>query len=466
MKDGSVLEVNERPHNPLVEISLIGALIADNKTYYKIQSLVHKDDFYSPVHSKVFATISSLAQEGRSFDAIVLKEKLQSLNILDEIGGTAYIDKAEIAACTSIVAESYAAIVKDLSMRREVAAISSKFHKESTNPNYEGDSKELVARLIGDISSVTVERDNKQGFSTTEDAVTELFEGDSGRVITTGIQKIDDDWPIMTSGVTIVAGRPSHGKSTLAVELASGAAKNGNRVDFYTLEMSKSQVAARMISSDLCLHGKETHYRSIYRKDLREGLSQEDLMIIKQAARELPVINWNDASSMTTSDMICNSMSNKAIKDKVDLMVIDYIDNVSHADMQGNDMRWDQKVGSIVHRFRKFAKDNDCAVILVVQLNRKTMDSNLGRPQLSGLKNSGEIEQHADTVLFTYKKSNVLKAMKPLDDMDTEELAEYNRCENKIEIICGKQRMGETSAMEFDCSIWCNHIAPKYQRGI
>jgi len=442
------------------ELSLIGSVISNNQNYYEIKSILSEADFYSSVHRKIYLAISSLGDQGYDFDVNVLQSKLSSLNILEQIGGVSYIEKSLKVSCHDKVCSQYARIIKDLSTKRTLQELTETYNHVVNDSYNEKSGDEIFSDLMLDMTSIHSGKSDTNTFSTTEDAVYDLFHGETGRSIDTGISIIDKEWPIMTKGVTIIAGRPSNGKSTLAAEVVLGAANLGSRVDFYSLEMSKAQLAARLISSVMRKDEIEIPYNSIYNKKKRLELDSYQHSACSEYSKNLPQINFNDASSMTMSDILCTSMGSRNIKDKPDLIVIDYLDNVSKSDLKNSEMRDDQKIGSIVHRGRQYAKDYDCAVIVVVQLNRQVdQKSPMGRPFIAALKNSGEIEQHADSVLFTYRKCRYIEEKYNEEDMPEDEEREYLQLLNKIEIICAKQRMGPTGSQLVDCDIKCNHIS-------
>lgn len=461
MRTGFNKENTEIPHDPKVESSILGAVIFDNVCYSEISSILSRDDFYSSVHGKIYETMGNILQEGGVLDETVLSSRLKSLDLLENIGGTEYINTIKESACHKHLVRGYSEIVKGYSLKRSIANITEKYLKISTNKFNDDDPKLVVSELIGELSSVSVDKNSSAGFASTEDLFDDLFEGGSGRIIYTGLDCIDREFPIMTSGVTIIAGRPSHGKSTLALAAAIGMANNGYRVDTYSFEMTKGQIASRLASLKLREQGRRIPYTNIYRQDLRSEIEDNDILLIRQNIKDIAPMNVNDASTMTASDIMCNSLYSKKIKDKPDCIIIDYLSKVSKSDMRGSDLRDDQKIGSIVKRLRDFGKNIDCAVIIVVQLGREVeRRSEMGRPFLGALKNSGEIEEHADTVIFPYRQCRYIEqkygdSFQGNSDISYED---YIDLKSKMEVICAKQRMGSTGSKLVHCEIEHNYI--------
>ena len=445
-------------HNPEVEASLLGCLLFKNDSIFSVNSIITSMDFYGAVHKKIYDCMFELYGSGLSFDSEVVKQKLISLNLIEEIGGTEYIDYIEKISCSINVVSQYARIIKDLSLKRSIANISDKYLSISTNEYDSTESEVIISDFISDISSINKNFDDRMGFATNEDAIYDLFEGEEGRIIKTGLSCVDEECPIMTQGLTIVAAQPSHGKTSIAIELGFGAAEFGYRTDFYSLEMSKAQLFSRILSNKMRKANSFIPYRDLYRKDLREKISHEELLKARHIATEVPKINWNDASEMTVTDILMNSMNCKDIKDSPDLIIVDYLDNLSLSDMDKS-LRHDQQLGQVAKKLRAFSKEYDCAVILVVQLNRgSTGDNNFSRPVLRSLKNSGELGQDVDTAIFVYKKSKIYEE-KYGDDMTAEQAAEYQQLLGEIELIIGKQRMGSTGSLIMRAEIQYNYFA-------
>ena len=458
MKSGKVQKEAIIPHNAELEISVLGCVIFNNEAFSELSLVLDSDDFYSPVHSEIYKVMGDIISRGKILDDKVLKENLRSLNSLEEIGGASYVDVVKNAACPKSVVKEYAELIRDSSLRRSIIDITRDYNDLSLDETCQKDSKSMMSEIISKMSSLSASKSESERFSSTDEIVDMLFNDEGGRVIETGLACLDANYPIVTQAVTIIAGRPSHGKSTLCASIAKGISEGGYRVDFYSTEMTKSQLAARMISSEMAKNGSNIEYRQLYRKDLRAELTNINLAEAKETAKGLAKVNWNDKSSMTVSDIIIESTYCKEIKDKPDVIIVDYLSKVSKADMRGSELRDDQKIGQIVSRLRDYAKANDCAVIIAVQLGRSVEKmSEAGRPMLAGLKDSGEIEEHADMVLFTYRKARYLE-QKYGDDMEEDVLNEYVELLNKIEVICGKQRMGPTGSEHLGCNMYSNYI--------
>lgn len=446
-----------RLNSPDSEAAILGAIIKDNKVFYEVQSNLNEAYFYSKVHEKIYKTIRTLISREKSFDKSILQERLQSLNMLEDIGGTQYLEKVLKLACWKKAAPQHAEIIRDLFLKREAINITDKYSGILNNPYNETSSKILLADYISDINSTLTINSESAGLISTEDCVYDLFEGKTGRTILTGIKEIDEKYPIKTQEVIMLAGRPSHGKSAIACSLALGAAENGNRTDMYILEMSRQQVMARMVSSIMCENKVKVPYFNIVEKKKRDQLEELERMAIQEFAYRLPDMNINDNSSQTVTDIISTSLSSSRIKDCPDLIIVDYLDLISLSD-QDKSERHDQQLGSAVKRLRQFAKDHDCAVIILSQLNREAERTPTGRPNLAHLRNSGEIEQHADKVLFVFKRSKHLNKLKSEMEMSPEEMIEYQEEINRIEIICSKQRMGQTGSFRLYCDMACNFL--------
>ncbi len=447
-------------YNSHSEAAILGAIIKNNKLFYTSQNSLNESYFYGHVHRKIYNTIKHLINNEDNFDKDVLKAKLQSLNILDDIGGVEYIDEVYSSACWDKALPQHCNIIKELFIKRESLIAVENYQKILSNPHNEDSPQSLAVDIISNINSILTINSENAGLMETADCLKELFEGETGRKLKIGIEDIDNYYPIKTKELIILGGRPSHGKSALACTIAEGAARHGNRVDFYALEMSKEQIMARLLSSSLFGGGVEIPYFDIVDREKRAKFTDYQWQAINEFKKRIPNIAINDGSSQTVSDVISGTLSSSKIKDTPDLIIVDYLDVMSFSDFNNTERR-DIILGAVANRLRDFAKDHDCCVILLVQLNREVEKTVSGRPNSSFLRNSGELEQIADKIMFSFKKSKHLKKMKGVDEMTPEEYDEYIEWEKKIEVIIDKQRMGQTGSVILNCNIKCNFITDR-----
>lgn len=450
----------EKFYNAKSEAAILGAIIKNNKLFYETKSSLHERFFYSSVHAKIYSTITELIDKEASFDTDVLKAKLQSLNILDDIGGVEYLNEVTSSACWDKALPQHCEIIEDLFLRRETIKICQDYTNLLDNENNEDFLKKVTSNLISDVTSILNVNSENSGLVSIKEATNSLFQRKAGRKIRTGIKEIDKKFPLRAGEVAILGGRPSHGKTAVACSIAEGAAREGSRVDYHSLEMSKESLSARILSSVLFDNDEKIPYFKIIDEEEYNSLAEKQKIAIDEFQKRIPEISINDSASQTVSDIISTTLSSSNVKEKPDLLIIDYLDLIPFTDIKG-DFRHDVLIGKIVHRLRQFAKDHDCSILLLVQLNREVERLSHGRPNSSHLRNSGEIEQHADKIMFVFKKSRHMLKQTAEEDMTAENYAEYIYQKGKIEIICDKQRNGMTGSIILNCDISCNYISDK-----
>ena len=245
------------------------------------------------------------------------------------------------------------------------------------------------------------------------------------------------------------------GKSALLIESAFSCARRSYRVDLFSLEMNKQQVAARGISSALKRNDMAVSYEAIYRREYK----QEQVSHIRDAARALPNINLDDTAGLTVSDIKARCLDKPG---QIDVIFIDYLNIMGLSDVKDVG-RHDQQLGLVASRLRNFAKDTGAAIVLLCQLNRGSASRDNNVPMLHDLRDSGELEQHSDNVFFIHREHYYMKrkhdARMAAGDMpDMQERSELHALENVCNVIIAKQRMGRTGQVKLHCDMPYNVI--------
>ena len=446
------------PQSMEAEQGVIGALLADNGIFSRLPS-IQPDHFHNPVHKKLFEDISKTIGAGSTADAITLKERYDTDEFKD-IGGSTYLADLIVCAPSGAAAPAYAKLVMEMALRR--AAINS--CKETIEGLSDPDSDSVYGLIDDHISDVVrIQRagTGQQSFATTSDAVAALFSPDRPAKIDTGYAALDKVAGFARGGITLIGGRASMGKSAFLIECAFNAARRGLRVDLFSMEMNRAQIAARAISSHMARtslsHNMPSSipYQDIYEQNLVDSQWGR----VRNAAHELPSINFDDTPRLTVSDIKARCIDKPG---QLDLVFIDYLNIMDLADCKQAD-RHDQKLGLAAARLRDFAKDTGAAVILLCQLNRGNTSRDNNVPQLHDLRDSGELEQHADTVMFVHRQHYYLKreidAKKAAGEfIPIEDEEALNRMEHHFDVIVAKQRMGATGKALLKCFIEFNYI--------
>lgn len=414
------------PHNIEAEQAILGGILMNNDAMNQVLDILSADDFYREAHMVFFEAMIELYNHNEPIDVITLSQLLIKKSLLEKAGGKDYLASLVEAVSTSAAVAYHAQIVKDLSVRRKLIGQCSTI-SESCFQDWERteDLLELAEQSIFDIAEEQV----REGFHSLDDVIKGSFkklESDAefeGFVtgVSTGFTDLDRYTAgLQPSDLIIVAGRPSMGKTALALNIGYSAAKKSKKaVAVFSLEMSKQQLGIRMLGFDAKIDA--TKLRTGFLRDKE----WERLTDSANHLSELPIF-IDDSSGISVLEMKAKC---RRLKRKCDLalVIVDYIQLI-----QGRRSAESRQleISEISRMLKAMAKDLNVPVLALSQLNRKVEDRPNKRPQLADLRESGALEQDADVIAFIYRDE--------VYHPDSEE----NR--NIAEIILAKQRNGPT----------------------
>jgi len=413
------------PHSVEAEQSVLGGILLDNTSWEKIADLLVENDFYRRDHRLIFRAIAELFEQSQPVDVITLAEWHDKRDELNQVGELAYLGMLarETPSAANIVA--YASIVRERSILRQLIAVGTSISNVAFNPEGRNSDEmlDLVERQVFEISEKGAKRKGgfiqvKEVLSKVVDRIDTLFEQDSP---ITGLSTGFTDFDMQTSGLqpadlVIVAGRPSMGKTTFAMNLAENAAiKSKLPVAVFSMEMPADALAMRMLSS----LGQIDQHR------LRTGrLNDDDWPRLTSAIallNEAPLF-IDDTPALTVTELRARARRLKR-EHGLSLIVIDYIQLMQGS---GGENRATE-ISEISRSLKALGKELDVPVVALSQLNRSLEQRPNKRPIMSDLRESGAIEQDADLIVFIYR-----------DEVYNEDSAE----KGKAEIIVAKQRNG------------------------
>ena len=419
------------PQNIEAEQSILGSILLENNAINAALEIINKGDFYNEAHRKIFSVIVELSEKNEPVDIITLSNALKGKNTLDSVGGTAYLASLVDNVPSAANVANYAKIVKEKAILRGLIGSATEIISSCYEPGSDVDQVlDKAEHSIFEISENKVRPSFyplkdivKKSFHSIEElfARKELITG-----VATGFEKLDD----MTSGLQnsdliIIAGRPSMGKTAFALNIAQFAAlETQTPVAIFSLEMSKEQLAFRMLASEAKVDSQR----------LRKGfLGEMDWPKLTNAAGRLsdaPVF-IDDTPAITVLEMKAKSRRLKA-ETGLGLIVVDYIQL-----MRGSGYRdsREQEISEISRSLKALAKELSVPVIALSQLNRQVETRPNKRPQMADLRESGAIEQDADVIAFIYRDEVYNKS-------------EDNMEKGTAEIIIGKQRNGPTGMVK------------------
>jgi replicative DNA helicase len=442
------------PHNLEAEQALLGAILFDNETFNRITSLLQDKHFYDPVHGRIFAACADLISGGDLADGVTLKERFARDGGIKEIGGAVYLLKLmESAAPLTAQAQSYAELIYDLALRRELIRVGNVIADLAEHPPENHDAKDIIEEAERTLFTLAESGTASRGFQDFRTAITASISvaaaakdrGSDVSGIGTGFRDLDHLLGgLHRSDLIILAARPSMGKTSLALNVAMNVAlakqkagdqpHTGGTVGFFSLEMSAEQLATRLLAD----------YTSIESHRIRQGkIEKHEFVTLTDAATTLHTLPLHVDQ---TGGISIAQLQNRARRLKrtggLDLVVVDYLQLVT-TNGRKNDGRV-QEVSEVTQGLKALAKDLDVPVLALSQLSRQVESRDDKRPQLSDLRESGSIEQDADIVMFVYREEYYLARTEP--EPNTDKHLEWQRkmdgARNRAELILGKNRHG------------------------
>jgi replicative DNA helicase len=416
------------PHSPEAEAAVLGAVILDNQATHRVVELLGADSFYDPKNRQIFAATLELYQANSPVDLVTLEAALRKADALEKAGGAAYLAALleKVAGASNV--EHYAKIVRDHATVRKLIRAASKIQAQAFG--YKGEAAELLDEAERAIFSVSQDR-TKSELAQLVDVLTPVFkelEKDKGhKEYVTGVPSGMKDLDKLTSGfqkadLIIIAGRPSMGKTTFALDVARHAAvDHGIPVGFFSLEMSRKHVAQRI----LCAQAKVDGHK------MRAGyLPDSDWPRLSMAMgplSEAPVF-IDDTPALSILELRAKARRLRA-QHGAGIVFVDYMQLMRAGTRFENRQ---QEISSISRAMKALAKELDIPVVALSQLSRAVeRRGEEHRPQLADLRESGAIEQDADLVVFVYRPEV------------------YGKKESKgmAELIVGKHRNGPTGSV-------------------
>lgn len=448
------------PHNLDAEQAVLGAIVLDPRAYDDAEAVLSRDDFYDPLHQRIWGALSSRIAAGRKADAIALESALRDDEGFKDIAGGAsrYLAVLIEASAPEGSLVEYARIVADAALRRAMIRRCTDAISESYG-DHDRTGAAIAAEVEGDMARLQSTGSVAIAFSTSEDgmdAVTEEVERARTRQgitgIKTGFRALDSrTGGLQRSNLVILAGRPSMGKTAVVGNIVMGAAKQARdndlddrqRVGMFSIEMTKVQVWMRSLVSECRALGGYTSL-SMLRKGVVGRGDEERIEEAKQRLRRINNIRVDESRGLTVSEIRrrCRAMSREM--DGLDLVAIDYLSLIQKGDFKGRNEA--SVIGEITWALKNLAGELDVPVVLLSQLSRGVESRDNKRPMLSDLRDSGAIEQDADDVFFVYRdayyKEREVHGLKHGSDARKTAETELQLVYRNLELICAKQRQG------------------------
>ncbi|MEP7214507.1 MAG: replicative DNA helicase [Acidobacteriota bacterium] len=424
------------PSSEESERAVLGAILLDNSLISQAVEHLKPEDFYGPLHRRIYNAMMSLFEASKNIDPILIGEELKKDGSIESIGGIATITNLTYGLPHFTDLSDYIKVVKDKSMMRNLIRTCNQITSEALE---EEEDAEIVMDHAEHAIFQLAEMKERQGFSAIQPIAEQVFikirefaarDTHALTGLATGFRDLD----LITSGLQpadliIIAARPSMGKTALVLNIAQKAAVNERAVvAVFSLEMSKEQLVMRMLSSQA----------SVDARNLRSGmLSTADWSRLAEGIGTLADTRLyiDDTPGINVLEMRAKLRRLAAEQKQLDLIVVDYLQLMSGSRRNENRQ---QEVSQISRDLKSLAKEFNAPVIALSQLSRAPEARNPPRPMMSDLRESGSIEQDADVVAFIFRQDYYAKAG---DDIPEEE-------KNIAELIIAKQRNGPTDTIK------------------
>lgn len=434
-------KAKELPHDLLAERSLIGCLLLDGDSFNEVTDLaLRPDDFYHPQYAVIFEAIKDLSLDGKPIDLVTVCSKLKERGKLEAMGGEAFVIEILEDQASGAHVYHYATVVKESSTKRKVIKMAQRVIENGMS--FEGDTSDFLNDVESNFFKLTSEAKGGGMVRLNHNLKINLKQlEEEGRApgeisgVSTGFKKLDELLLGMQAGqLIILAARPAMGKSALALNLAVNCCKNTKLpIAFFSLEMLGPELSMRILCSEAKVDSKRIKSKNFLDQDLR------NLASAVQTLSDLPIY-INDRGDTSIFDVQSHCRKIKA-EQGLGMVVIDYIQLMKP---HNGSIPREQQISEISRGLKNLAKEMECPVIGLSQLNRSVEARTEKRPLVSDLRESGSIEQDADIVMLLYR----------------DEVYDPNTKDKGIgEVIVGKNRAGEIGTAKLS---W---VGPYYSFG-
>lgn len=432
--------------NPEAEASLVGAMLIENKIVDRIADRVSSSDFGVPLLGRMFAAIVGDVARGRSVSPVTLMPLFESDPDLRELGGRKFM--------VGLTAAPEAMLLDPLDTARHVVELADRRRMR--------DGLTAAIESLSDLSQPLADASNlaEGAISAREDS--SLVEVDAHDAMKSALAALDSGidgvqcriipavdelcGPLEPKSLTIVAGRPGMGKTAFSSSYALGAAQAGHGVLFVSLEMSADQLSHRMLADNGFDDAeRRIQYSAIQQRSLNQWQRKQIEHVAANIAR-LP-LRIVDAASLSVDrlDMMVRRQKRRfaARGASLDLVIVDYLQLLHPASKKTSAY---EAISEVSRKLKSIAKEHDVAVMALAQLSRAVEQRPDKRPQLSDLRDSGQIEQDADAVMFLYREEYYVRQAEPRDDPEKhgEWESRLERCRGVIDFLLPKRRNGSS----------------------
>lgn len=461
--------INE-PHNAVeAEQALLGAALQNNEVHGLLRGRIGPEHFYEHLHARIWEAMGEEIDAGRVASYFSLAPRFRDDPTMRDIGGVRYIVELERHALTAVNAAAYAEKILEAYRLRQSAALAADLAR-AISAGDEAAAREITSEMQKVATSGGEADIGTQNLDSAADALLR----DLSAAYQAGGAVKDYAWPgsyeleriiggWRRGRFYIIAGRPGMGKTTTGLSWLLRTAIKGHGVMFFSLEMGRSELTEIALCDLAYDRRNRIEYRDISATAVTKAGFEQRFSTISEAARRLSSIPFmiSDKAGQTIAEIRAQALKHAhrlaSTGRRLDVICIDHLNLIRASDRYSGSKTAETEEVSMA--LKQLAKELQCAVICLSQLNRAVEGREEKRPNLSDLRWSGAIEQDADVVMFVYREAYYLERSKH-DDLAEEEdrRSRLERVRNKLEVTFGKHRGGPCPALEFYCDMGCGVV--------
>ncbi len=430
------------PHNFEAEQAILGAIMVNKDAWQQAVEMLKPEHFADPLHGRLYEALGRLVERGQVVSAFALKTYAEQDEGLKAVGGSAYLARLMAASIHAADVPAMARTVRDCYTRRDLIAALNAAIPMAYDAAHElsaAEQIEAVERRLYELADGATGQGFRAGKSVLVDAVKSAetaYSRPGGMTgLATGFRDIDELMGgLHPSDLVVLAARPSMGKTALATNIAFNAARNGEGVGIFSLEMSSEQLVTRMLAERAGVPSER----------IRRGqLNAAEMDRIIQCSTEIEALSFwiDDTPALTIAGLRTRARRLKR-QHKLDLIVLDYLQLIDGGKRRAENRV--QEVSEITRGLKTLAKELNVPVLALSQLSRNVESRTDKRPQLADLRDSGSIEQDADVVMFIYREEYYLERGSDADRARLGDVA------GKAELHLAKQRHGPTGLVHLN----------------
>jgi replicative DNA helicase len=443
------------PHSIEVEQALLGAILTNNDAFNRVSAFLQAQHLYEPAHQQIFEICAKLIRAGKTATPITVKIFLPSDLVIVGLTASQYLARLVAEATTVVNALDYGRIIYDLALRRSLIVIGEEMVRAAYDAPVDKRPQDIAAQAVEALAEIASDGTEREGTMRSARAamadfvehIAALYQGTaSDDSISTGLRDVDERIGGLKRGsLVVLAGRPSMGKTTFVGAIASNAGRRGFGVAFYSLEMPNRQIMPRILSDALF----DAHPLSVHRL-AKAKFSEADFDRIVDAQREFEKLPFviDDSPSATIGTLLAKTQTVASRFERqgrrLDIVIVDYLKFIHAGERYSGQRHYE--VGEITTGLKQLARRLNVVVLLCCQLNRQVEQRQDRRPQLSDLRESGDIEADADIVLLLFREAYYLER-DPDIEKDPAKMRRLEEVQHLVEIIVAKNRNGPTDTI-------------------